>query len=199
MLLRCFRLLRAVKAASTAAFIYPGSIQLSADDGVAESDIFHTAAAHEYHRVLLQIVPLAGYVGGDLHAVGEAYARDFADSTVWLTRRLGGDAGTNTALERSRVEGRTIFERIKSPPQGDGLRAPRLSAATPACELIDCSHCRTASRFELRASRNIEARGRSTKAFRKYSGYLPSVQATANVLNLYPFGPVIWKLPGHES
>ena len=66
-----------------------GGIERTADDVVANArEIFHTAAAHEHDRVLLQVMADAGDVRRHFLAVGQAHARDFAERRV---RLLGGD------------------------------------------------------------------------------------------------------------
>jgi len=87
--------------------------------------------------VLLERVTLAGNVGGDLHAVGEADAGDLANSGVRLPRRLGGHLGTDAALEGRRIIGRTIRERIKAARERYDFGLATLVATTLLGELID--------------------------------------------------------------
>lgn len=67
--------------------------------------------------MLLEVVPLARDVGGNLQPVGEADASDFADSGVWLARGHRGHLGADATLKRGRVENRAVLERIKTPRQ----------------------------------------------------------------------------------
>jgi hypothetical protein len=63
-------------------------VERAADDVVADArQIFHAAAADEHHRVLLQVVADAGDVGRDFDAVGQPYARYFAQRGVRFFRR----------------------------------------------------------------------------------------------------------------
>src|SRR3989338_4429543 len=56
-LLRRFWFFCSVQRAPTTALVDAASIKLAANDGVAKTNILYAAAAHEYHRVLLQIMP----------------------------------------------------------------------------------------------------------------------------------------------
>src|SRR5690554_2018501 len=91
--------LRAVAAASLLAVLDGLGVQCAANDLVADTgEVFHTTAANEHHRVLLQVVALAGDVGGDLGAVGELDASDLAKCRVRLLRGGRVDAGAHTTL-----------------------------------------------------------------------------------------------------
>src|SRR4051812_50184269 len=80
------------------AVAHAGGVERAADDLVANAGkVLHTAAAHEHDRVLLEVVALTGDVGRDLHAAGEADARDLAQRGVRLLRRVGVHAGADTA------------------------------------------------------------------------------------------------------
>src|SRR5690242_6835289 len=69
-------------------------IQHAADDVVAHTgQVLHTTAADQHHRVLLQVVALAGNVGGDFHRIAQAHAGDFAQRGVRLLGRLGTHVG----------------------------------------------------------------------------------------------------------
>ena len=71
-----------------------GGVQRAADDVVAHArQVLHAAAADQHHRVLLQVVALAGDVGRDLHAVGQPHARDLAQRRVRLLRRASSRPG----------------------------------------------------------------------------------------------------------
>src|SRR4051794_14719459 len=90
--------LHAVLRAGLLAVGDAGGVEGAAHDLVADArQVLHAAAAYEHHRVLLEVVALAGDVGGDLHPVGEPDAGDLAKRRV---RLLGGsrvDAGADPA------------------------------------------------------------------------------------------------------
>src|SRR3954464_7651563 len=91
-------LLRAVPAASLLAVADALGVQRAADDLVADAgQVLHAAAAHEHHRVLLQVVADARDVGGDLDAAGETDASDLAQRRVRLLRRRRVDARADSA------------------------------------------------------------------------------------------------------
>src|SRR5688500_12416602 len=80
--------LHAVLRAGLLAVRHPGGVERPADDLVADArQVLDAAAAHEHHRVLLEVVALARDVDGDLHPVGEPHARDLAQRGVRLLRR----------------------------------------------------------------------------------------------------------------
>src|SRR3954453_14272683 len=98
-------LLRAVAAASLLAVADTGGVERAPDDLVTNAgEVFHTAAAHEHDRVLLQVVALTGDVGGDLHAAGEADTGHLAQRGVRLLRRVGVDAGADAAALRRALQ-----------------------------------------------------------------------------------------------
>src|SRR2546422_751261 len=73
--------LHAVLRARLLAVRGAGGVQRPAHDLVANArEVLDAAAADEHDRVLLEVVALAGDVGGDLHAVGQPHARDLAKS-----------------------------------------------------------------------------------------------------------------------
>src|ERR1700722_748040 len=75
--------LHAVLRARLLAVADAGGIERSADHLVPETrQILDATAAHEHNRVLLQVVALAGDVGADLHAVGQADTGDLAKRRV---------------------------------------------------------------------------------------------------------------------
>src|SRR5581483_11021586 len=82
-------------------------IQSAAHHVVADAgEIFHTAAADEHNRVLLQVVADARNVGSDLDAVGQAHASHLAQGRVRLLRGLRVHAGAHTAPLRRGLQGR---------------------------------------------------------------------------------------------
>src|SRR5680860_158290 len=90
--------LDAVKGACLLAVGDAGRVEGATDDLVADArQILDPAAADQHHRVLLQVVALAGDVGGDLHPVGEANTGDLAQGRVRLLRRYRGDAGADAS------------------------------------------------------------------------------------------------------
>src|SRR4051794_11928317 len=102
-------LLRAVPAASLLAVADALGVQRAADDLVAHArEVLHAAAAHEHHRVLLQVVADTGDVGGDLDATGEADASDLAQRRVRLLRRRRVDARADTAALRGTLQRRSL-------------------------------------------------------------------------------------------
>src|SRR5262249_40393231 len=95
-------------------------------------------------RVLLEVVPLARNVGGDLHAVREANTADLAERRVGLLRRRGVDADADAALLRAALERR-----------GGRLESGRFPAMVD--ELIDGGH--------LYSSRSYASSARSSRGF----------------------------------
>src|SRR5689334_23190266 len=121
-------LLRAVPAASLLAVADALGVQRAADDLVAHAgEVLHTTAAHEHHRVLLQVVADARDVGGHLDATGEADASDLAQRRVRLLRRRRVDAGAHTAALRGTLQRR-------------GLGLLDLVLAALADQLVDRGH-----------------------------------------------------------
>jgi len=94
-----FWLLSTVERTTAATLFETSSIELTANDSVAKTDVLYTTTADQNYRVLLEVVTFTGDVGSDFHAVRQADASDFTDSRVWFTRSLGGNASTNTALK----------------------------------------------------------------------------------------------------
>src|SRR3954454_8471725 len=100
-------LLRAVAAASLLAVADSLGVERAADALVPDAgQVLHPAAAHEHHRVLLQVVADARDVGGHLDAAGEADASDLAQRRVRLLRRGRVDARAHPA-----ALGRTLQRR----------------------------------------------------------------------------------------
>src|SRR5437763_13581635 len=127
--------LDAVLGARLLAIAHPGGVEGAADDLVADArKILHAAASHEDDRVLLEVVPLARNVGGDLHAVCEPHARDLAQRRVRLLGRGGVDAGADAAALR---RGQALL----TPLAGLEARGSHLLLrllAPLADELVDC-------------------------------------------------------------
>src|SRR5205823_14446935 len=77
-------------------------VERAANDVVADArQVLHAAAADHDDRVLLQVVPDAGDVAGDLHPVGEPHARHLAQTRVRPRRGGGVDAAAHAALLRA--------------------------------------------------------------------------------------------------
>src|SRR5438309_2648108 len=75
-----------------------GRVQGAADDVVAHArEVLHPTSTDQDHRVLLQVVPDAGNVGGDLDLAGQPHARDLSQRGVGLLRSGGVDAHADAA------------------------------------------------------------------------------------------------------
>src|SRR5436305_2990686 len=121
-------LLGAVAAAGLLAVADALGVQRTADDLVTDAgQVLHTAAAHEHHRVLLQVVAHARDVGGDLDAAGEADASDLAQRRVRL-------------LGRRRVDARAHAAALRGTLQRRGLGLLDLVLAALADQLVDRGH-----------------------------------------------------------
>src|SRR5690606_15140177 len=127
-------LLGAVTATGLLAVAHTGGVEGAADDLVANArQVLHATAAHEHDRVLLQVVALAGDVGRDLDAAGEAHAGDLAQCRVGLLGRVGEHARAHTTALRRALEGRRL-----------GLG--RLGLAALADQLLDGGHSKPRER-----------------------------------------------------
>src|ERR671916_2154225 len=121
-------LLRAVTAASLLAVADTLGVERAADDLVAHArEVLHAAAAHEHHRVLLQVVADTRDVGGHLDAAGQPDAGDLAQRRVRLLRRRRVDARADSA-----TLGRTLQRR--------SLGLLDLVLAALADQLVDRGH-----------------------------------------------------------
>src|SRR5688572_22854364 len=120
--------LGAVPAPGLLAVLHAGGVERPADDLVADTrQVADAATAHQHDRVLLQVVPLARDVGGDLDAARQAHAGDLAEGGVRLLRGGRVDAGADTAALGRTLQGRRL-----------GLR--RLVLAALADQLVDRGH-----------------------------------------------------------
>src|SRR5258708_37146149 len=109
LLLRGLGPLGAVFRAPLLAVLNAGGVERPADNVIAHGrKILHAAAAHQYDRVLLQVVPNPGNVGRDFNAIGQAGARDFSQRGIGLLRRLCVNANANTALFRTSLQCRRL-------------------------------------------------------------------------------------------
>src|SRR4029079_63885 len=79
-------------------------------------EILDAAAADEHDRVLLEVVPLAGDVGADLHGVRQPHAGDLPESRVRLLRGGRVDARADAALLRGARERRGLVLRDRGFP-----------------------------------------------------------------------------------
>src|SRR2546423_934067 len=87
-----------VLRASLLAVADAGGVERAAHDLVVHArQVLDASTAHEHDRVLLQVVALAGDVGGDLHAVRESHAGDLAQGGVRLLRSGRVDARADPA------------------------------------------------------------------------------------------------------
>src|SRR5919199_822038 len=121
-------LLRAVPAASLLAVADTLGVERAADDLVAHAgEVLHTTAAHEHHRVLLQVVADARDVGRHLDATGEPDAGHLAQRRVGLLRRGRVDARAHAAALRGTLQRR-------------GLGLLDLVLAALADQLVDRGH-----------------------------------------------------------
>src|SRR5207302_11415638 len=84
----------------------------AADDVIAHAgQVLDPAAADQHHRVLLQVVALAGDIAGHLEAVGEAHARHLAQRGIRLFRRRRVDARADPAFLRALLHRRPLVAR----------------------------------------------------------------------------------------
>src|SRR5216684_9066439 len=107
-----FRPLGAVFRAALAPVLDALGVVRAADDVIAHAgQILDPTAADQHHRVLLQIVALAGDIAGYLEAVGEADARDLAQRGIRLFRRRRVDARADPAFLRALLHRRNLVAR----------------------------------------------------------------------------------------
>src|SRR5262252_8883497 len=100
-------LLRAVAAACLLAVAHALGVEGAADDLVPDTrQIPHPAAAHQHDRVLLQVVPDARDVRGDLDLAGEPDPGHFPEGGVRLLGRGRVDARADPAALRAALERR---------------------------------------------------------------------------------------------
>src|SRR4051794_26518279 len=116
-------LLGAVAATGLLAVAHTGGVEGAADDLVAHAgEVLHPAAAHQHDGVLLQVVALAGDVGGDLHAAGQPDASHLAQRGVRLLRGGGVHAGAHATTLRGALErGRLALRRLRLAALADQL------------------------------------------------------------------------------
>src|SRR5437763_4444353 len=121
-------LLRAVTTARLLAVAHALGVEGAADDLVADTrQVAHPAAAHQHDRVLLQVVPDARDVGGDLDLAGKPDPRHLAEGGVRL-------------LGRGRIDARANAPALWASLQGRGRGLGYLVLAALADQLLDSGH-----------------------------------------------------------
>src|SRR5262249_44384846 len=111
--LRSFRTLGAILRTALLTVLDALGIQHAAEDVVAHAgQVLDAAAADHHHRVLLQVMALAGDVADHLEAVGQAHLRDLAKRRVRLLRGRGVDARAHAALLRRLLQRRHLLARL---------------------------------------------------------------------------------------
>ena len=94
-----------VFAAALGAVLHACGIESAADDVVAYTGkVLHTAAAHHYDGVLLQVVAFAGDVGVHFLAVGQAHTCDLTHCRIRLFGGGGVHTHTDTATLGARIQ-----------------------------------------------------------------------------------------------
>src|SRR5208282_6741812 len=126
--LRSLRPFGAVFRAPLLAILHALRIEHAAQDVVAHArQILDAAAADHHHRMLLQVMALAGDIADDLEAIGQPNLGDLAQRRIRLLRRRRVDARADAAFLRALLQGRHLLLRV--------LGHPRL-----ANELVDRRH-----------------------------------------------------------
>src|ERR1700721_3285913 len=114
------RTLGAVFRAALLAVLDALGVQHASQNVVADTgQILDAAATDHDHRMLLQVVALAGDIADDLEAVGQPHLGDLAQRRVRLLRRRRVDARAHAALLRARLQMAGLL--------AVGLRLPRLA------------------------------------------------------------------------
>src|SRR5437588_8291028 len=120
-----FLLLGAVATACLLAVAHAGGVEGAADDLVADArEVLDPSPPDEDDRMLLQVVPDAGNVGGDLDARRQPHPGDLAESRVRLLGRGGLHLGAHAAA-------------LRASPEGRGLRLGDLALAALSEELLN--------------------------------------------------------------
>src|SRR5580698_3449520 len=97
--------LGAVLRAALLAVGRTGRVERTANNVIADArKIFNPPAAHQHDRVLLQVVPDAGDVGGYLFPIGQANARNLTERRVRLLRGNGLDLSADATALRVAVD-----------------------------------------------------------------------------------------------
>src|SRR6201995_4923372 len=133
-------LLRAVTTTSLLAVADTLGVERTADDLVADTgQVADPPPADEHDRVLLQVVPDTGDVGGDLDLAGQPNARHLAESRVRLLRCGRVDTRAHTAALRAPLEGRRLgLDRLFLAAFPDKLldRGHRVSVFPCSCNAV---------------------------------------------------------------
>src|SRR4051812_12861694 len=66
--------------------------------------IFHTTAANQHDRVLLEVVANTRDIGGHFYSIGEAHTSHLPESRIRLLRRSGVNTSANTAALRTGLQ-----------------------------------------------------------------------------------------------
>src|SRR5882672_1972295 len=118
-------LLGAVAAACLLAVAHAGGVEGAADDLVPDAgEVLDPSPTHQDDRVLLQVVPDAGNVGGDLDPRRQPDPGDLAEGRVRLLGRRGLHLGAHPAS-------------LRASPEGRGLRLRDLALPALAEELLN--------------------------------------------------------------
>lgn len=120
------RLLSTITGTTAAALLDTCGVELTAHNGVLDTNILHTTATYKYDGVLLKVVALTWDVGGNFLAVGEANTGNLTDSGVRLAGGLSGHLRADAALERRSVEGRAVLKRVETTGKSHDLGLGRL-------------------------------------------------------------------------
>src|SRR3546814_10318553 len=97
-----FRALGTILRACLLAVFHALQIKRSTYDVVAHArQILDTAAAHQHHRVLLQVVPFTADVRNHFESIGKANLGNLAQCGVGFLWRGGIDAGADTTALRA--------------------------------------------------------------------------------------------------
>src|SRR5262249_29158989 len=101
--------LRPILGARLLAFADTLAVEHAPDDVIPHArQVADPAAADQHDRVLLEVVPLAADVRGDLLAVGEPHPRHFPQGRVGLLGRHRLDLEADTPLERGAFQDRCL-------------------------------------------------------------------------------------------
>src|SRR3954462_12987309 len=103
------RALGAVLGPGLLAILDALQVKRTAHDVVTHTrQVLHAAAAHEHHRVLLQVVAFTADVRDDLETVGQAHLGDLAKRRVRLLRRGGVHASAHATALRAVLHRRRL-------------------------------------------------------------------------------------------
>src|SRR3954471_2454155 len=150
------RALGAVLGTGLLAILDALQVKRTAHDVVTHTgQVLHAAAAHQDHRVFLEVVAFTADVGDDFEAVGQADLGDLPQRGVRLLRRRGVHAGADAAALRA------VLHRGRL---GLGL----FDLASMAHELIDGWHWKTS--LNVQEKRQMHTRPKLRESLRVYPG-----------------------------